>query len=153
MATARHAPLALLCVVAVAGSALAAPPTATDAPASSERSPTVVDGCTTITEPGRYVLGSDVENRTADVCIRIAASDVTLDGGGHIVSGERFRENTTGVLVVGASNVTVRDLAAVRWTFGVRFERAARASVADVATWRTANGVTLRSSPAATVTS
>lgn len=151
MDVSRLAPFALLCAV-VAGGTFAAPTDVTDAPTSFERSPTVVDDCTTITESGRYVIGTDVEDRTADVCIRIAANDVTLEGRGHVVSGGRFRENTTGVLVVDAANVTVRNLTAVRWTFGVRFERAARASVAEVATWRTGNGVTLRSSPGATVT-
>lgn len=146
--------LVVLLAFAAVGCATSADPTGrvtADATDAVERGATPVDSCGTITVPGRYVLAADVENRTADTCIRVAASDVVLDGRGHAVDGGAFRENTTGVVVTG-ENVTVRNLAVVRWTFGIRYEGAGGV-VSNVATWKTADGVTVRNSPGVTVAS
>ena len=45
--------------------------------------PTRIDGCTTISEPGRYVLTADLLDRDASTCIGVRSSDVVLDGAGH----------------------------------------------------------------------
>ncbi|WP_227374058.1 NosD domain-containing protein [Haladaptatus halobius] len=123
---------------------------ATDAePSSSPAEPTRLDSCTSISEPGQYVLVSDIRSR-AETCIRITADDVILDGAGHVVDGGTLRENTTGIAVTGA-NVTVRNLALARWTFGLRYEGAPDGVVRNMTARRTVDGVTLSSSPHARV--
>lgn len=107
--------------------------------------PTHLDSCSEITESGRYVLTDDIESRS-ESCIRIEADNVILDGGNHVVDGHEFRENTTGVSVTGR-NVTVRDLTALNWTFGVKYEGARSGTVRNVTTWRTGDGVTISDSP------
>jgi parallel beta-helix repeat protein len=82
-----------------------------------------VDSCTTIDAPGRYALtgnvAGDIENPDA-ACIEITASNVTLDGRGHAVTGTGAGH---GIEIDGSessvSNVTVRDLRASNWSIGV----------------------------------
>ncbi|GKZ12474.1 hypothetical protein HAL_03550 [Haladaptatus sp. T7] len=107
--------------------------------------PTRLDSCSVIRDSGRYVLTADIDER-AESCVRITADDVVLDGNGHVIDGHTFRENTTGIAVTGR-NVTVRDLTAVNWTFGVRYEGARGGTVTNVTTWHTGDGVTVSDSP------
>jgi len=84
---------------------------------------TAVESCTTIDRPGVYVLAADVENGggtpISGTCIEITADDVTLDGEGRSVGG-RGVSHTKAVGVVGADNVTVRNLSLTDWHAGVR---------------------------------
>lgn len=128
----RKATATVLALLVIAGGpafGLAAPtPTAADV--------TVLTACTTITEPGHYVLGQDIENSDADVCIGIQSSDVHFDGGGHTIDGTRTRQDTITILEgvrpntsigVGISltdagavaNVTVTDVRTTDWLVGV----------------------------------
>jgi hypothetical protein len=101
-ATARPAVALALAVLLVAP--LAAP--ATGATGSPERS---IDACTTIEQPGTYVLSTDLEGGDGP-CIAVRAPDVTLDGNGHAVAAG----SGTGVAVGSdrgeLANVTVADL-------------------------------------------
>ncbi|MFC4548717.1 MULTISPECIES: Hvo_1808 family surface protein [Halorussus] len=103
--------------------------------------PTEITSCTTISEPGRYVLAADLQNRDANTCIRIRASDVVLDGNGHVVDGRASPDadrlsrqffagranplaprTSVGVAATGdrrRSNVTVTDLRVTDWRWGV----------------------------------
>jgi len=73
--------------------------------------PTVLTHCTTIDEPGYYVLGDDLSGENREVCLEIAADDVVLDGQGHSVGG-----NYEGVgLRVTGDDAVVRDLVVVEW--------------------------------------
>ncbi|WP_339103121.1 NosD domain-containing protein [Haloterrigena salinisoli] len=68
-----------------------------------------IDECTTITESGRYELVTDLTAAPGDTCLEIRASDVTLDGNGHTITGRDaaapaddrfpFDSGSTGVLV------------------------------------------------------
>ncbi|WP_458190157.1 NosD domain-containing protein [Haladaptatus sp. NG-WS-4] len=118
-------------------------------PSHTISGPSRLDSCTTVSKSGHYVLERDVVSRV-ETCVRVTADDVTLDGAGHTVDGETFRENSTGIAVTG-TNVTVRNLSLVRWTFGVRYEDAPDGVVRNVTTRRTVDGVTLTSSPRAVV--
>lgn len=75
---------------------------------------TQVDSCTTITESGRYEFASDITHTTSGNCIRIRASNVTLDGKGFSLRAAS-NENTIGISIdttsrnVTVSNLTVRD--------------------------------------------
>lgn len=125
--------------------------TATDSTDASA-GPTVVDSCTTIDEPGRYVLSSDLDvGRHAD-CIVVRADDVVLDGRGHRLDGPGVTEvqpdpadpsyaelvpPPTGVLVTG-DDVAVTRLALSGWApaVAVRGGDAAVTNVtATVDTW------------------
>lgn len=105
--------------------------------AQSTQSATPVDSCTTIDEPGQYVLTQDIDNSSASVCIDIQSDNVTFDGGGYLVEGNLSRDaiqsaanrETTRTRVgvgvnVGAqervSNVTVRNVTTTNWDHGVR---------------------------------
>jgi len=101
-----------------------------------------LDGCTTISSPGRYVLGTDVVNATADTCLRITASDVLVDGAGHRVDGVGAF-GSAGVLATGGSNVTVRNLTATDWDDGVRFVDVASPTVTGTQTTGNRVGLSL----------
>jgi len=108
---------------------------------TQEHDVTVVDECRTIDSPGHYRLGRDIET-TQDTCIRITASDVVFDGGGHHINNtnlDEFRDlgrlNGDAVLVGGntaVSNVTVRDVTGATWGTLVQLENVTGAEVAGV---------------------
>lgn len=104
--------------------------------ASAQQGTTAIDSCTTIDEPGSYVLTEDVRNSSADVCIDIRASNVTFDGNGNLVAGNLSQERRSeiagspepptrvgvGVNVGGetrAGTVTVRNVTTTGWVRGV----------------------------------
>ncbi|PSP89306.1 hypothetical protein BRC90_05390 [Halobacteriales archaeon QS_4_69_34] len=117
---------------------------ATAAPAAG--APTQINGCTTITQPGEYVLTRDITNSSADSCIEITASNVLLDGQGYTVDG--VDDNGTGVaageyLDHPVRNVTVTDLTVTNWQVGIRYEDAHDGRIADTtarSNWRFAPG-------------
>ncbi|KZN25736.1 copper-binding protein [Haladaptatus sp. R4] len=103
---------------------------------------TGIDSCTTISSPGRYTLTGDIRNATIGTCLRITANDVTLDGRGHRVDGVGAF-GTSGVLVTGGSNVTVRNVGATDWDDGIRFVGTRNARVAETTTARNRVGLSL----------
>lgn len=66
---------------------------------------TEVDSCGDITEPGHYRLTSDLES--SETCIRIGASNVTLDGDGHTVS---TTDRHSPAVEINGDHVTVTNL-------------------------------------------
>lgn len=124
--------LAALLAGLLAVVAACAPAPVADAGAQS---PTRIDSCTTVSEPGRYVLVADVEAADAGQCLRIRASDVVLEGRDRAVNGTGAF-GTAGVTVgtwdAGVSNVTVRNLTVSGWDDGVRLTNVAASAVAGV---------------------
>lgn len=121
--------LIVVIVLTAAGGAWLLAPGADPAAWSATR----IDGCTTIDEPGRYVLGRALLDREADTSIRIAAGDVVLDGDGHRVDGVGAF-GSAGVLVRAGgtrtlANVTVRDLRATGWDDAIRLVGVDRGAV------------------------
>lgn len=96
-----------------------------DDPATDAQRPRSIDSCTTITEPGRYVLTADVTDSEVDTCIIIRSDDVVLTGRNHRIDGVgRFgtaglvaRSNTDRAL----ENVTVRNVTVTDWDDGIRY--------------------------------
>lgn len=89
-------------------------PQVEDAAAQADAEPRPIASCTTITEPGEYVLTQDLaENGSADACIRIdVIGTVVIDGQGHSVEGGIDAENdsadeTAVTLVLELRNATV----------------------------------------------
>lgn len=79
---------------------------------------TRIDACTTITEPGRYELAGDVTHDASGICVRVQASNVTLDGRGYAIRGTGA-SGTIGVSIDEASeHVVVRNLTVTGVTNG-----------------------------------
>lgn len=84
---------------------------------AAESSPTEIDDCKTISEPGRYVITQDITPSSpleigSGPCIQVEASDVVINGQGHTVL-DRFA--TADAVHVGVedrrlSNVTVKNI-------------------------------------------
>ncbi|WP_276299160.1 Hvo_1808 family surface protein [Halorussus lipolyticus] len=145
--------------------------TATDQSAGAAQT-TVVGECTTIDESGRYVLVGDIEDSSADTCIRIRASDVVLEGNGNTIDGRirptpdeaanRFfrpgglqPRSGIGIAVGGdrpVSNVTVRDVTLTDWRWAAVAESVRRGGFAGVRTADSAFGITVLRSPGFEVT-
>jgi parallel beta-helix repeat protein len=146
--------LAALAFLAGGGVALsgATPPTvASVSPVEGAQS--TVDSCTTIDEPGTYVLVSDIDNgggtAISQACVEITAADVTFDGNGHTIDG-RGVSHTKGVAVVNAANVTVTNVEVTDWHSGVLVENGS-ATVRGVHTVSNAYGVRLENASESTV--
>lgn len=127
-------------------------PGAGDTAAGQAEDATEVGSCTTITEPGEYVLVSDVEN-ASETCIEIEADDVTFDGAGHVIDGsERRFARHTGIRVTDAEDVVVRDVTLTDWGFaGLYLRGVADARVRNVTATDSEFGITVRSSRAVRV--
>lgn len=92
--------------------------------AGSADTPSTIDSCVTIDEPGTYALTRSIENADAETCLRITVSDVRLDGRGHSVDGADRDPGSIGILVKGREtvrNVTVRNVTVVSWETGVAY--------------------------------
>lgn len=108
---------------------------------------TTVDSCTTLTEPGAYVLTADVTDSETGTCIRIHSDDVVLDGAGHTIDGVGAF-GSAGVVVEprgdgSLTNVTVRNVTVTDWDDGVRYVRVLDGSVAGTTTANNRVGLTL----------
>lgn len=142
----------LLAAVALVAGVAGAPTGAVTATDGADQ--TTVDSCTTIDEPGTYVLTSDIDNGgktpISGACFRITADDVTFDGNGHTIDG-RGVSHTKGVAVVDAKNVTVTNFEVDDWHSGVLVDNGS-ATVRAVHTFSNAYGVRLENASGSTVT-
>jgi parallel beta-helix repeat protein len=107
-------------------------------PDEGEKPDDVADGseiskCTTITEPGEYILTQDIELPKPTGCIVIEADDVTFDGGGNTISG-----SNPAVFIFG-DNVTVQNLTVDENNFGIIAIGASNACIADNTVTNTQN--------------
>ena len=70
---------------------------------------TEITQCTTIDDPGEYVLANNITNESTDSCITIVSENVTFDGNGYTIDG--VDRNGTGIksqhVGVTVENVTV----------------------------------------------
>jgi hypothetical protein len=93
-------------------------------PAGTAAQATPVDDCRSISEPGEYRLASTLSGNDSAPCLRITASNVTLDGRGNAVLGND--SEAAGVLVEPTDedtlrNVTVSNLTTTGWEAGLGF--------------------------------
>jgi parallel beta-helix repeat protein len=83
-----------------------------------------IDACSVISDPGAYELTGNLENRDANACVRITASNVTFEGNGNRIDGVSAF-GSGGVIVGGTdrntTNVTVSNLTVTDWDDGVRY--------------------------------
>ncbi|WP_254536293.1 right-handed parallel beta-helix repeat-containing protein [Halomarina litorea] len=94
----------------------------TGLPVVAQSSATELSSCTAIDESGEYVLTNDIGdgvgagNAPDDACLRVAASDVTIDGNGHTIAGDGSK---TGVLFEVTSGHRLSDVTVTGWEDGV----------------------------------
>ena len=127
----RRAVLAITLAAVMIGSVATAGVVLTQ-PASA--APETLSSCTTIDESGEYALTSDID-AGGETCFMITASDVTLDGNGHTITGDGGNDRTFGVFVNGTnsevSNVTVTDLSTTQWFIGYQTRDASNVTITD----------------------
>jgi len=118
-----------MCLAAVIGGILAASPLAAQTFGRTSISrPSVIDS------PGSYVLVSDIAlsaNSTADAAIKITASSVTVDLNGHQITGPGGLLGV-GILIDGASSVTVRNGHIAYMFIGVRVAGSSNVKLNDL---------------------
>jgi parallel beta-helix repeat protein len=71
---------------------------------------TEINACTTISEPGQYVLTEDIEDtedNESGACIGIESNDVVFDGNGHTIAGGG--NNAVGIGLSSGNNVTIQN--------------------------------------------
>ena len=104
--------------------------------------PTEIKTCTTISEPGRYVLTQDILNGggnggfayISETCIRIAADNVVFDAQGHTIDGFGISDTTAIGTKEGGhySDVTVKNAHITDWNRGVYLGNTEDATVRNV---------------------
>lgn len=134
---------------------------------------TPINSCQTIDEPGRYVLASDIENSSANVCLDIQSSDVHLDGQGYTIDGtlsrerirEIYRENPQGpplrhiglaVNLNGSepvTNVSITDVTTTDWLLGIVGMQVSDATIRGITSQSTGGGLWIVSATNTRVTS
>ncbi len=138
--------------VGVVGAGLAAG--AAVVAASSHGEPTEIDACTTITEPGEYVLVDDLHLDTEERvgCIVIESDDVTLRGDGHTITGSDTVDGGFGVAVIPPSwpfwsppleNVTVEDLTVTGFRDGIHYRFVDGGSIGRIRATDNGRGIAL----------
>ncbi len=81
-----------------------------------------ITSCTNITQPGYYYLESDIINASTDAyCINIFASDVVLDGRGHVIEGTEGAGG--GLYAYNVSRVRIKNLSIRGFVNGIIFDR------------------------------
>ena len=84
-----------------------------------------ITSCTNITQPGYYYLESDIINASTDAssgCINIFASDVVLDGRGHVIEGTEGAEGA-GLYAYNVSRLRIKNLSIRGFMAGIMFSR------------------------------
>lgn len=132
--------------------------------AAENAAATPVDSCTTITEPGRYELTTDLEGTDAAVCIDVRASNVAFDGNGHTIDGslvgsavERPGPGTRVGVGIDAgrsgqlSNVTVSNVTVTDFYHGILAETVSGGTVRNVTATGNGGGVVLDDATGVTV--
>lgn len=76
--------------------------------------PTEIDECTSIDEPGEYVLTNDLSAEGDCLGIAITTSNVTIDGNGHTISG-----NGTDAGIVLDGSAVIRNLTIENFERGI----------------------------------
>lgn len=104
--------------------------------------PVELDDCTTLSEPGQYVLTTDLHTNEGD-CIVIRADGVTVDGGGHVIRGGDGIGGAGVVVPEGETitDLTVRDLRLQSFAAGVRLRAVTDATLRNVTAERNHVGV------------
>ncbi len=94
---------------------------------------TEINSCTTISEPGEYVLNRTIADSGAANCIIITSSDIIFNGSGYTIDGQDalgygvYVYNSTATL----ANVTVKNLIVTDWGYGIVYKDITNGNVVD----------------------
>gem|GEM_PF-1114374 len=126
------------------------PTAARDAATTPETS---ISTCGVIDQPGVYTLTADIARDVTDHCLNITASNVVLDGQGHLIDGRAVHNTDTAVYATGVSNITIRNLRVTNNDYGIRLVGVTNATLRNVSGFGTTdNGIYLQSTANVTVT-
>lgn len=105
---------------------------------------TDIDACRDIIQEGEYRLSQNLTNDST--CINIQSGNVTLDGAGFTISGERLWDSY-GVHVFNSTmqltNVTLSNLTVLGWTKGMFFDNVTNGSIANITASSNIDGISL----------
>ncbi|WP_164974683.1 right-handed parallel beta-helix repeat-containing protein [Halegenticoccus tardaugens] len=123
---------------------------------SSLRNTTEITRCTTITEPGKYVLAEDFgdQKSLSASCITIRSSHVVLDGANHTIRGGGVSDST-GILVSHSqrvTNVTIHSVTVIDWNRGIYAKNASDVSIQEVNASHNSEGIAFQNTSQSTVT-
>lgn len=94
-----------------------------------------ISSCTTISEPGTYVLNKNIIDSGASSCINITSSNVVFDGAYNLIDGKDIW-NTHGVYVYnstkGLKNITIQNLEVTDWGDGINYRNALNGSINNI---------------------
>ncbi len=124
-------PLWVLIVLAMGGAVSGAP----------------ITNCTTINSSGYYYLANDIINASS-TCIAITASDVVLDGRGHVIDG---KGSGYGIYASNVGNVSIENVSIREFYWGVWFRNVKNSRVENCTISNNNRGVYLDSSSSNTL--
>ncbi len=109
--------------------------------------------CLVITEPGKYIIQSDIYN-IVGTCFDIQADNVILDGNGKILLGETADVQGYGIYANGRNNITIKNFAdiggfdssSLTGYSGISFEGVSNSFIQNVNIITNNNGISLESS-------
>lgn len=101
---------------------------------TGETSSHAITECTTIEQPGAYVLTSDVEMDGEQPCIEIAANDVSFDGHGYSIIESNVHDDSVaiGTTDAGLRNVTVTNVTTNGASHGIELTNVTEGRITDV---------------------
>ncbi|ADL19268.1 hypothetical protein ASAC_0862 [Acidilobus saccharovorans 345-15] len=91
---------------------------------SASKDPVEITGPINITKPGYYVIASNISVCSDNYTIGVFASNVIINGEGHVITGCRVIigvgvVKSVGILINNASNVTIEDLVVRKYYYVV----------------------------------
>jgi nitrous oxidase accessory protein NosD len=119
-----------------------------DAAADAAAEPVRLGGCGVIDQPGEYVVGEDVRNSAkppSSDCLLVLADDVVIEGDTRALVGHGASD-TTGIHVVGATNVTIRNLHLFGWHRSIHLENADGVTIENVTIGDSVYGLAIQGS-------
>jgi len=99
-----------------------------------------------IDEPGYYELTEDIIDCTYGCAIYISASNVILDGRGHIIDGVYNWSSKYGIHICNANNVTIRNIVIQEWLCGIWVESSSNVTISYNIVYNNSYGITLKPS-------
>ncbi len=116
--------IVVIAVVLLALTSSTGVPATTSTTSVQQATVSQISGCTAISKPGSYYLAGNINHtQVSGACITIAASDVTLNGRGHSITGSGpfsdVQPYSYGILLQGVSNVSVSNVTVSRFSYDV----------------------------------
>ncbi len=117
---------------------------------------TEINSCTTISEPGEYMLNRTIADSSAVNCIIITSNDVVFNGTGYTIDGAFiWNPDYHGIYVYNSTtsltNITVKNLKVTDWYHGIFYNNVINGKITDNIGTSNVDNIELRSSDKITV--